>query len=317
MSATPLVSIALCTRNGARFLPQQLDSLLAQSHRPLELVAADDASSDASYDIVQDAAHRFERSRLFRNPAPMGVQANFEQVFRACTGDWIAPCDQDDIWAPGKLARLIEAAGDAAVVYCDSALIDAQGRSMNQRMSDSLVMVSGNRPRAFSFYNCASGHAMLFRRELLAHALPIPDGVHYDWWLAFVASNHGGLRYVDEPLVQFRRHADTATPFARWGRLRRSPLERHRVHTRDLEALADYAGPDQAFFRRLLQLWQEREQRWFAPALAQLMARHHGELHLPDKAAARRSDAWYAWKFLFGLRAKMLVWNARHKGART
>ncbi|MCU1420501.1 MAG: glycosyltransferase family 2 protein, partial [Microbacteriaceae bacterium] len=87
------ISIALCTFNGERYLPQQLASILAQSPLPQELVVSDDASSDGSVDIVIRALEGSPVSLvLLRNATPLGVSANFEQAIRATSGDLVALC---------------------------------------------------------------------------------------------------------------------------------------------------------------------------------------------------------------------------------
>jgi Glycosyl transferase family 2 len=308
------VSIALCTWNGARYLAEQLESLLAQEHPVFELIACDDASTDGSWEILNRFAPRFAHSRLVRNPTNLGVHANFQQALALCEGDWIAPCDQDDVWAPHKLGRLLAAAGDATLVYCDSQLVDAAGRSLGERVSDRLPMLDGAHPLAFVFGNCVSGHAALVRRTLLGAALPIPPGVYYDEWLGFVASSLGTLRYVDEPLVQFRQHERNLTQFTSTGSGRRpSPLDMHRSKEPKLAAVASLPSPHQPLIARLHALWRARENDWLSPALTVLMFRHHHELTLPDPRLNRKPAWLYAAKFLWGMRLKMAVWGARQR----
>jgi hypothetical protein len=295
------VSIALCTYQGAAHLREQLDSLLTQNLVNVELVACDDASTDESWDILQAYAPRFAVARLARNPANLGLQANFQQTLQACSGDWIAPCDQDDRWSANKLSCLLAAAQDtcATLSYCDSELIDASGRSMGQRVSDRYCMVTGSDPRMFTFSNCVSGHSMLLHRSLLAQALPVPPGVYYDWWIACVAAATGRIVYVDDALVQFRQHTANASAFTG----RNAP--RHALHAADaaagqrrsLEALASLPGPHQPFFRDVLAQWLRREGRWFAPRLAALLYRHRDAVFAMKKSTFK---ARHVVKYLRG-----------------
>jgi glycosyltransferase involved in cell wall biosynthesis len=302
----PLVSIALCTYDGAAFLPQQLDSLLAQDHTPIELVAFDDASTDATWDILQACAPRFASARVQRNEHNLGLRANFEQALRACRGDWIAPCDQDDVWRPDKLSRLLRAVDDrTTLVYADSLLVDTHGNALAQRnrMSDRYRMVSGDDPRMFALANCVSGHAALVRRDVLERALPIPDGAYHDWWIAFVAANLGRVAYVPEPLVQFRQHDANASGAA--GQLKRAPrrsaAERFEAECRNIASLAAFDGPQRPFFQQLLALWQERAQRRFTPALAAFLYRHRQAV-FAMKRSAPAAKGRHALKYLAGLR---------------
>ena len=109
------VSVALCTHNGARFLEAQVRSICAQTLPPAELVLSDDASTDGSVELVsrllsehpQDGGHAAIDLRVLRNARPLGARANFEQAMHHCRGEWIALCDQDDVWQPDRLRRLL------------------------------------------------------------------------------------------------------------------------------------------------------------------------------------------------------------------
>lgn len=302
MSA-PLVSIALVTYNGEAHLAEQLDSLLAQTHAPIELVACDDASTDGTWPLLERAAPRFAAHRLVRNPRNLGLRANVEQALRLCGGEWIAPCDQDDVWLPQKVSRLLAAATKhgATLAYCDSELIDADGRSMHRRVSDRLTMVEGADARRFALANCISGHAMLLQRGLLDRALPLPDVSYHDWWLAFVAASIGSIRYVDEPLVRFRQHASNASAFE--GRARADKpgvAQAQAAQQRDLDALAAFDGPFQPFFAQLAAHWRDRPgQRW-TWALARFLLAHRDTVFAQKKRSP--GGARHVFKYLRGLR---------------
>lgn len=200
------VSVAVCVHQGERYLREQLDSLLAQTGIDLEIVILDDASSDTSAALLQEYAVRDARVRYFLNTRNLGPLRSFERAMSLTRGDFIAACDQDDIWQPHKLERLLDAIGDADLAYCDSALIDGEGRATGQRLSDVKHMLAGRDPLPFLFANSVSGHAALVRRQLFEAARAFPPGVYHDWWLALCAADRNGVVYVDEPLVSFRRH---------------------------------------------------------------------------------------------------------------
>ncbi|MGO4552266.1 glycosyltransferase [Lysobacter sp. 2RAF19] len=209
----PRVSVALCVHNGARWLREQLDSVLAQEEVLLEVVALDDVSSDGSLAILREYAARDPRIRVEFNETNLGHVRSFEKCMALCTMPLIAPCDQDDVWEPRKLATLAKRLRDADLVYCDSAYIDADGRSLGRRLSQDLnVMLSGGDALRFAFGNTVSGHALLVRRDVFESARPFPSLLYHDWWLALRAASGSGVVYVDEPLVRFRRHADAASP---------------------------------------------------------------------------------------------------------
>ncbi|HWG10681.1 MAG TPA: glycosyltransferase [Rhodanobacteraceae bacterium] len=203
---SPLISVALCTYNGERWLREQLDSVLAQDDATIEVVALDDRSSDGSVALLREYAARDPRVRVFGNDANLGPARSFERAMTLCRGAFIAPCDQDDVWEPEKLARLLQAIGAADLAYCDSRYIDEHGRFSGGDVSDHLSMMSGREPLQFLFANSVSGHAALLRRGVFERARPFPAGVFHDWWLALCAAAGEGVVYLDAPLVRFRRH---------------------------------------------------------------------------------------------------------------
>ncbi len=95
-----LVSIGLPVYNGAADLPRALASLTSQSHRHLEIIISDNASTDATSEICQDYASRDPRIRYFRNSTNIGGAANFERVLRLARGLYFMWAACDDWWAP-------------------------------------------------------------------------------------------------------------------------------------------------------------------------------------------------------------------------
>lgn len=216
----PLVSIAMATWNGARFLGEQLDSIYAQAWPNLEVVATDDASTDGTAEILAE----YTRSRGLRyevNPERLGLVKNFERAIALCRGEYVALSDQDDVWKPHKIETLVESLGGATLAYCNvQEYIDHAGRPGFAAELEPIVRFarthgSGHPTRYLLAENWVVSHSVLFRRELMVHALPIPPHQRFhDGWLALVASKLGGIVYVDEPLQAYRRHEGSLT-FAR------------------------------------------------------------------------------------------------------
>src|ERR1044071_7041476 len=102
----PRVSVVIPTRDRAHLLQRTLASVLKQSIDSLEVIVVDDASNDAA-STAAAAAH--PRVRLLRNPEPSGVSVARNRGIAAARGDWIAFCDDDDLWAPSKLQQQLSA----------------------------------------------------------------------------------------------------------------------------------------------------------------------------------------------------------------
>jgi len=211
MVELPVISIALCTYNGERFLRELLDSIQSQTYEKLEFVVVDDHSSDQTWDILTSYAESDQRFRLYRNEENLGYNRNFEKALALCTSDLIAICDQDDVWHPEKISLMQQNIGSNLLLYHDSALIDADGVDMNFRISDKFNFYRGADPTVFLMMNCVSGHSILLKRDLLNHIFPIPEHSPYDHWIAYVATLNGSIDYLDQTLVRYRQHGENAT----------------------------------------------------------------------------------------------------------
>lgn len=211
----PLVSIALATYNAGEYLHPQMASLLAQTYSAIEIVIADDGSDDGTFASLRRYAAQDSRIRLLPQSQRLGFNGNFMRCFRACRGQLISPCDQDDIWVPEKTAELVAACHGDGLASCDSRFIDGDGqppRSGPARMSDTRRM--GNDPPLLGLLhaNAVPGHALMFPASLLENLPGVPEGSFFDWWIVVVARARGhSLRHVDKPLVAYRRHAGAVT----------------------------------------------------------------------------------------------------------
>jgi glycosyltransferase involved in cell wall biosynthesis len=219
----PLVSIAVCTYNGEKFLIEQLDSLLGQSYRNIEIIVVDDCSKDHTLNILKQYEEKNPNFKVYQNDQNLGYIKNFEKAISLCNGDYIALCDQDDIWDPSKIELQLAGIGSNALIYHDSEFIDDRGLSLDKKKSDILNMYRGESSVPFLFFNCVSGHACLFNRKLIPYCLPFPKEVFHDRWLAFTAANNGGIAYLNKTLVKYRQHENTDTNILKINKENRKP----------------------------------------------------------------------------------------------
>lgn len=252
------VSVVLCTYNGSRFIEEQVNSILTQTYPIQELIISDDASTDSTPELLQKLARQDSRIRLVMQQKNLGFSENFQQAMMMANAALVAPADQDDVWHPEKITRMVAAfAADASVIYCDSvkftqAIPSAPKASLkNKRME-------GSDPRYISVYNTVSGHAMLIRKTLLATALPLPEGVYYDWWLAAVAMAKDRVQFFPEILVYQRAHDSNVTlptgiSKATQRHRFRQTLVKHLKAFCTIPALSKEA---QTFFNKAYQYWE-------------------------------------------------------------
>ncbi len=201
------VSVVMCTYNGATYLRQQLDSLVAQTYPLHELLIFDDVSSDGTAEILREYEARFDFIEVVVNRTNLGFTANFEQAVMAATGDMIAISDQDDVWMPNKIERMLEAWDRRSpLIYCVS-LLFSKKIPANPRPHAVFQHFEGTDARRIFLRNTISGHTMMFTREFLKLVLPFPrNSIYYDWWMGVVAAYNGGVQHLREVLVMQRVH---------------------------------------------------------------------------------------------------------------
>lgn len=117
------VSVVLCTYNGERYIREQLESVLTQTYPLYEIIISDDCSSDHTWEIVKEYEDRYpDLIRYYQNETNLYWWRNFYKAMLLAKGDYIAFCDQDDVWNPDKIGKQIEAIGDNYVCvhgdYC-------------------------------------------------------------------------------------------------------------------------------------------------------------------------------------------------------
>lgn len=207
MAKANLVSVIMCVYNGEKYLSQQISSILNQTYTTLELLILDDCSSDKSLDIINHYLQLDSRIKLIKNPVNLGFNKNFENGLQLANGDLIAISDQDDIWLPHKISRLVENLDDVLLVYSNSELIDESGNILKKTLDRNIEHL--NRPQFTSFLdeNFVTGHTCLLKKELLKYILPFPKDIFfYDWWIGFAASYVGKINYLNEVLTYYRIH---------------------------------------------------------------------------------------------------------------
>jgi rhamnosyltransferase len=215
------IVIALASFNGADFLREQLDSVVAQTEQGWNLLIRDDGSTDNSVAIIQDYAKQDERIRLITDGLTSSHSAlgNFSILLQAALthgAEYIFCCDQDDVWEPDKLklecAHLKQLEGESvtpSLVHHDLRVVsesleliaDSFVRMMQLQPSDQ------HNPQRLVSRNEVTGCSMACNRALLEIALPISgQAVMHDWWLGLHAAFFGHLAFMPERLLKYRQH---------------------------------------------------------------------------------------------------------------
>ncbi|MFC5930740.1 glycosyltransferase family 2 protein [Cryobacterium melibiosiphilum] len=224
-SQSVALSVALCTHNGARYLEEQLLSILNQSVPPQQIVVSDDASTDDTLAVLNRAMAAWQQAHsdvvvellVLCNERALGVTANFEQALAACTGVLIALSDQDDVWLPGRLERMLAEFArrpTLQLVNADARLVDAEGAPLGLTLLDTLGISAADRAAVHSGRaidallrrNIVTGATLMVSRVLVEAARPFPAAWVHDEWLAIVAALTGPMDLLEEPLTDYRQH---------------------------------------------------------------------------------------------------------------
>ncbi len=224
-----MISVCLATFNGARYVREQIETIVEQLDAGDELVVSDDSSTDDTVAIVLsfgDARIRVLEGTGFRSPL-----RNFENAIRHARGETIVLADQDDVWLPNKLPLVrelfaVETARPYLVVL-DARIVDEDERELHPSVQAKLHAGPGFLRNIWT--NRYLGCCMAFSRDLLDVALPFPPGVGmHDIWLGQLCERVGTTAFVPVTTMLYRRHAANTTGFE----IRLQPVQqiRRRAH---------------------------------------------------------------------------------------
>jgi glycosyltransferase involved in cell wall biosynthesis len=275
------VSVVVPTKDRPALLAATLRSICAQEAARIEVVVVDDGSADPGAVPAVVARLTDDRIRVLRNPVPAGVGAARNRGLEATTGNWVAFCDDDDLWAPEKIVKQLAALDRTGRTWAYAGAVDISGSGTVVKGSPPPLPdeVVATLPEANVIPGGCSG--VLAERTLLIKAGGFDEelGPCADWDLWLKLLETGPPACADEPLVGYRLHPANMS------------LNEERMIA-DFQVLkARYGTVNEAIFRRYLFWWSLRSQRRRA-ALA----------HWLSAARARDRD--------FGL--PLLVTDLRH-----
>jgi len=217
--AAPLsVSIAMATYNGEKYIGEQLASLEAQTFAPTEIIITDDGSTDRTLEIVEVFSQSSSISvKVFKNANRLGYSENFFKAASLCSADFIAFCDQDDVWMKSKLESCMSEFGDPEVLLCvHSSKVWTKLQIDHRRPDFKRRRVLS--PNSIDPLTVHPGFCMVIRKSLLGiidcknrprdiyslytNASPM---VH-DQWVWFLSSIFGKIVCLQSTLALWRQH---------------------------------------------------------------------------------------------------------------
>lgn len=206
-----MVQILMATYNGEKYLREQLDSLLRQTVQEIQILIRDDASCDGTVKILAEYAQKYSNIQFYEGNN-IGAQNSFFDLFTHVDeqADYIATCDQDDVWYEDKLETALQALDSiegAALYCCRTQLTDENLNPLTDKLRSKTPQIAfGN---ALIESTC-TGCTMVINKALydfIDGRWPTKSLIH-DWWFCQVALCFGQVVYDDEPHIFYRQHAN-------------------------------------------------------------------------------------------------------------
>lgn len=210
------VSICLATFNGELFISEQINSILQQIGKDDEVIVSDDGSTDKTLEVIKNIGD--SRIKVFNNHGEHGYTPNFENALKQVSGDIIFLSDQDDVWLPDKYSLVLETLKTYDLVVTNSFVTDENLNIIN----DSFFSIYKSGPGILKnlISNSYYGSCMAFNKKILNASLPFPRNreIGFDLWLGMTAEIVGKVKFIDKPLLLYRRHNETVTQIGKSGR---------------------------------------------------------------------------------------------------
>ena len=212
------VEIVMATYNGEKYIKEQLDSLLSQSHPYLLVDVCDDGSTDDTVSIVKDYEKKDSRVRLFENKTNQGYIRNFMSGIVRCDSPYIMLCDQDDIWNWDKVELTLEKMKlmerenpeKPVLVFTDAMNFDSStGKKLGRFHEMSHLNVKKVDTAHLFMENKCIGCTVMINRFVKEYLEQTPEEIRvHDWWLALICAHFGKIVYVPMCTLRYRQHGN-------------------------------------------------------------------------------------------------------------
>lgn len=211
----PRVSVAIITYNQRDFIPETLQSVLEQDYEDLEIVVADDGSTDGSQEILLDYQRLYpDTVKLVLSEKNQGITKNSNRAFFACTGDYIAWLGGDDLFYPGKLraqVAALEANKDCPLCYHPVRVFDSDSGQTLETINLKDPPKRSLAEVLWAGVGMASSSVMVRRDCCPADGFDESIPVASDWLFYLETMYHGCALRIDGVYGGYRRHSGNAT----------------------------------------------------------------------------------------------------------
>lgn len=217
----PRVCVLLSSYNGAPYLREQVESVMAQQGDfDLILHIRDDGSTDDSPRLLEKLRKEYPGRLFYEKGENMGLNASFFRLLdQAPESDYYALCDHDDKWLPGKIQAAVEALSgqkEPALYACTSRVTDRNLNPVGQTRPRKRPLVPANT----LIQNICPGHNQVMNqalRELVRRPRQVDRIYVYDLWIANTAALYGKIIFDNTPRTLYRQHTGNELGYGRGG----------------------------------------------------------------------------------------------------
>lgn len=272
-----MISVALCTYNGEKYIGQQIESILSQTRKVDEIIICDDNSTDNTLNILNSFRQNNPIINVFRNKKNIGTIKNFEKAISFTNGDIIFLSDQDDIWNEDKvkiISDFFNVNQECNVLFTNAELIGFDNKPLTSKTLFDIVNLTNKTKKYFldglnfellNIENRITGATMAFRKSYIIRTLPFHkfEKILHDEFIAISAINDNCICMVDKCLISYRIHNDQLTGLGNW--LETPPVSnvfKFKTIKNDYTLFANFTGK----LKQKIILWNKREKIIKSPA---------------------------------------------------
>lgn len=212
------VDVLLATYNGEKYVAEQIESILNQNYKNINLIISDDCSKDRTQDILKEYSQKDERIKIYFQEKNLGIVKNIEFLLKQVESPLYMLADQDDYWLPEKIEKSVETLqkNQADLVFGDLEVVDQNLKTIYPSFGDFMLLNKKinkyiNSYKVNYLYNCVTGCTLLSKKEFIKDILPLPINskfVIHDHWIGLMVSLNGKLSYMKEKYIKYRQHGD-------------------------------------------------------------------------------------------------------------